>query len=145
MKRVLIALAVTAGALAAAAPAAAQEGCDPFGPAQFAGAVSTPKEVLGFDLGKKDVTTAQSDRYLEVVDRESDRVSGGTLGESVQKRPLRYAIVGEPDRVTDAGLAGVRAAAAELMDPDTTAAAAATSCRGRAGSSGRCGVRTSRW
>jgi len=121
MKRVLTALAVAAGALlATAAPAAAQAACDPFGPAQLAGAVSTPREALGFDLGTKDVTTAESDRYLDVVDRESDRVTGGTLGHSVQGRPLRYAIVGEPERVTAAGLAGVRAAAAELMGPDTT-------------------------
>ena len=47
------------------------------------------------------------------------------LARSVQGRPLRYAIVGQPERVTAQGLAGVRAAAAELMDPDTTPARAA--------------------
>ncbi len=57
-----------------------QQPCDPFGPAQFAGGVPTPKQVLGFDLGKKDVTTAESDAYLGAVDRASDRVTAGVLG-----------------------------------------------------------------
>jgi len=118
----LIALALAAGVLTAtAAPAAAQEPCDPFGPAQFAGGVPTPKQVLGFDLGTKDVTTAQSDALLLSVDRGSDRVTSGIAAQSVQDRPLRYAIVGRPDRVNAAGLQAVRAATAELMDPDTTA------------------------
>jgi Zinc carboxypeptidase len=71
------------------------------------------------------VTTAQSDAYVAAVDAASDRVVAGELGRSVQGRPLRYAIVGRPARVTAAGLAGVRAAAATLMDPDTSAAQAA--------------------
>ncbi len=112
--RFFAALAVAAGLLTAtAAPAAAQQPCDPFGPAQFAGGVPTPKQVLGFDLGKKDVTTAQSDAYLGAVDRASNRVTAGILARSVQGRPLRYAIVGKPERVTGQGLAGVRAAAAD--------------------------------
>jgi hypothetical protein len=121
--RFFAALAVAAGLLTAtAAPAAAQQPCDPFGPAQFAGGVPTPKQVLGFDLGKRDVTTAESDAYLGAVDRASNRVTAGILARSVQGRPLRYAIVGKPERVTAQGLAGVRAAAAELMNPDTTPA-----------------------
>ena len=69
---------LTAGAvLAVAAPAAAQAPCDPFG-ATFAGQVPTPKQVLGFDLGKRDVTTAESDRYLKAVDDASSRVITGT-------------------------------------------------------------------
>jgi Zinc carboxypeptidase len=116
---------LTAGAvLACAAPAAAQAPCDPFG-ATFAGQVPTPKQVLGFDLGKRDVTTAESDRYLAAVDAASARVVSGSLGKSVQGRDLRYAIVGQPDRLGSAGLAAVRADAAKLMDPATSAAEAA--------------------
>jgi hypothetical protein len=126
MRRITGVLAVAGCALmAGAAPAAAQAPCDPFGPAAFRGAVPTPKQVIGFDLGKRDVTTAQSDAYVAAVDAASNRVVAGELGRSVQGRPLRYAIVGRPERVTAAGLTGVRAAAATLMDPDTSAAQAA--------------------
>ena len=128
MKHIRQVLAAGVGALAfavAPAAAAAQAPCDPFGPATFRGAVPTPKQVIGFDLGKRDVTTAQSDAYVAAVDAASDRVVTGELGRSVEGRPLRYAIVGRPERVTQAGLAGVRAAAAKLMDPATSAAEAA--------------------
>src|SRR5215208_6067209 len=122
--RAVLAIA-TCALLAGSAPAAAQAPCDPFGPPAFARAVPAPKQVIGFDLGKRDVTTAQSDAYVGAVDAASDRVVSGELGRSVQGRPLRYAIVGRPERVTDAGLAAVRAATARLMDPDTSAADAA--------------------
>jgi hypothetical protein len=52
---------------------------------------------------------AQSDAYVGAIDAASDRVVSGVLGQSVQGRPLRYAIVGRPERVTGAGLAAVRA------------------------------------
>ena len=87
-----------------AAPAVAQE-CDPFGPPQFRGEVPTSQQVLGFPLGERDVTTAESDRYVQAVDAASNRVVSGTLARTVQGRDLRYAIVGHPDRVTDGGLA----------------------------------------
>jgi len=119
---------LTAGAvLAVAAPAAAQAPCDPFG-ATFAGQVPTPKQVLGFDLGKRDVTTAESDRYLKAVDDASSRVITGTLARSVQGRDLRYAIVGQPDRLSAAGLAAVKADTAKLMDPATPAAESRSGC-----------------
>jgi hypothetical protein len=111
--------------VAAVAPAAAQAACDPFGPAEFAGTVPTPKQVIGIDLGDRDVTVAESDAYVKAVDAASDRVVSAALGKSVQGRYLTYAIVGNPDRVTEAGLAGVRASAAKLMDPSTSATEAA--------------------
>ena len=109
--------------LIGAAPAAAQE-CDPFGPAAFRGQVPTPKQVIGIDLGERDVTTAESDRYVQAVDGASDRVVSSVLARTVQGRELRYAIVGNPDRVTPRGLERVRAAAAKLMDPRTSASVA---------------------
>lgn len=84
----------------------------------------TPREVLGFDLGEREVTSAESDRYLDAVARSSDRVVPGTLATSWQGRPLRYAIVGNPDRVSRAGLADARRRAALLRDPHTPAALA---------------------
>ncbi len=125
MYRPVRALALTAFALFALAAPAAAAPCDPYTAPQFGGHVPTPKSILGFDLGKKEVTTAQSDAYLGAVDGASDRVVTATLARTVQGRDLRYAIVGHPDRVTDAGLATVRANAAKLMDPDTSPAEAA--------------------
>ena len=50
--------------LAAASPAAAQTTtCDPWS-ANFSGAVPTARDVVGIDLGARDVTTAESDAYL---------------------------------------------------------------------------------
>ena len=74
MRGVRRAAVICAGVLLiGAAPAAAQE-CDPFGPAAFRGQVPTPKQVIGIDLGERDVTTAESDRYVQAVDGASDRV-----------------------------------------------------------------------
>jgi Zinc carboxypeptidase len=67
------------------------------------------------------VTTAESDGYLLAVDRTSARVTSGVLATSVQGRPLRYAIVGDPANVTAKGLARVRRSAAALTDPATPA------------------------
>ena len=111
--------------LAAASPAAAQTTtCDPWS-ANFSGAVPTARDVIGIDLGARDVTTAESDAYLLAVDRASARVTSGVLATSVQGRPLRYAIVGSPANVTAKGLERVRRSAAALMDPRTSSAEAA--------------------
>src|SRR5215217_9192881 len=119
------ALATSAAALLlSAAPAAAQE-CDPFTAPSFRGEVPTAQQVLGINLGDRDVTAAESDRYLLAVDGASSRVTSGVAATSVQGRPLRYAVVGRSERVTSAGLDAVRASAAKLMDPRTTATQAA--------------------
>ncbi len=119
--------AVGAGALAlplglgTVGQGAAAASCHPFTTApQYAGQVPTARQVLGFDLGNRDVTTAESDRYLRAVDEASDRVSSSTLATSQQGRPLRFALVGEPARVAEA-----RQAAEKLRDPATTSAEAA--------------------
>src|SRR5918995_306897 len=86
-------------ARAAASPAAAQApACDPFTTPSFRGEVPTAQQVIGIGLGDRDVTTAESDRYLLAVDGASARVTSGVAATSVQGRPLRYAIVGRPHR-----------------------------------------------
>jgi hypothetical protein len=113
-------------ALISTASAAAQApACDPFTQPSFRGEVPTAQQVIGINLGDRDVTAAESDRYLLAVDGASSRVTSGVAATSVQGRPLRYAVVGRPERVTSAGLDGVRASAAKLMDPRTTATQAA--------------------
>src|SRR6185503_14354962 len=99
MRRGLAGPLATGALLFAAAPAAAQD-CDPFTPPSFRGEVPTAKQVIGIDLGERDVTTAESDRFLLAVDAASSRVTSGVAATSVQGRPLRYAIVGRPERVT---------------------------------------------
>ncbi len=112
-------LVVTAGAIG---PAAADPACHPFTtPATFAGDVPTPREVLGLDLGDRDVTVAESDRYVQAVDKASKDVSSATLATSHQGRALRYAVVGERKRVNEA-----KQAAKVLRDPRTSPARAAS-------------------
>src|SRR5215216_2348382 len=107
--------------LVLASPAAAQQtACDPFTEPTFAGQVPTAQQAIGINLGDRDVTSAESDRYLLAIDGASSRVTSGVAATSVQGRPLRYAVVGRPERVTSAGLAAVRASAAKLMDPRTS-------------------------
>ena len=94
--------------------------CDPTGTAPvFAGAVPTPRALLGIDLGQRDVTVAEADRYLLAVSRATARVVDGVLATSLGGRPLRYAIVGLPDNVTAAALTRISAAAKSLRDPAT--------------------------
>ena len=110
---------------AAAAPPAAPA-CDPVRtPPELAGQVPTAEEVIGFPLGERDVTVAESDAYLQAVAAASPRVTAGTAAVSWQGRPLRYAIVGRPGNVTTAGLARIRLQTALLRDPRTPAKLAA--------------------
>lgn len=103
---------------AAARPPAAA--CDPTRTEpEYRGDVPAPADVLGFDLGERPVSAAQSDRYLETVAARSDRVVSGTLATSARGRPLKYAIVGEPELVTRSGLAKTRRDARLLRDPRT--------------------------
>ena len=58
---------------------------------------------------------------MEAVDRASDRVITGSLGQrSWQSRELRYAIVGSPGRLEPAALRQIKAAAQTLRDPQTS-------------------------
>ena len=53
---------------------AAAAACDPFTTTPtYDPAVPTAKSVLGFDLGQREVTTAESDRYLRAIDAASPR------------------------------------------------------------------------
>ena len=130
----LVALALLVALVAAllpAAPAAAADppaapACDPVRtPPELAGQVPTAEQVIGFPLGERDVTVAESDAYLQAVAAASPRVVAGTAATSWQGRPLRYAIVGRPGNVTPAGLARIRLQTALLRDPRTPAKVAA--------------------
>ena len=59
-----VALGVVLALVSAASAAAQAPACDPFTTPSFRGEVPTAQQVLGIDLGDRDVTTAESDRYL---------------------------------------------------------------------------------
>lgn len=119
----LPAVGAPAGAAApggAAATTAGTAACDPtMTPARYRGDVPAPRDVLGIDLGEREVTAAESDRYLAAVAAASPRVVAGTAATSWQGRPLRYAIAGRPEWVTPAGLRRLQAATALLRNPLT--------------------------
>jgi hypothetical protein len=125
----LLLLAVTALALVTVSPAttvsdagAAPAPCDPMQtPPVFSGDVATSEEVLGFSLGSREVTSAESNTYVDAVDASSNRVVSGTFGSSWQGREMRYALVGDPDNVSPAGLAAIQEALGKLRDPETPA------------------------
>ena len=112
-----LAAAVPAMPAASAQPAT----CDPTETTpHYRGEVPAPRDVLGFDLGSRPATSAESDRYLESVAAASDRVVAGTLAISAQGRPLKYAIVAPPHILRD--LPRLQRDAAALRDPHTPAA-----------------------
>jgi len=125
-RSVLVAALVIGGLAGTATSATARElpPCDPWAVGDVRAAVPTATSVIGIELGERDVTVGESDAYLAAVDRASRRVISGTLARSVQGRPLHYAIVGEPRRLSPRALKGIRAGAMALMDPDTPARAA---------------------
>jgi hypothetical protein len=95
-----LAAAGPAGSLAAAQVAS----CDPMQiPPSFRGEVPTTEQVLGFALGSREVTAAESDAYVDAVDAASARVVSGTLGTTWEGRPIRYTLVGSPENVTPGG------------------------------------------
>jgi hypothetical protein len=125
MRRTLVPVAALLIVFTATPPllerAAAQStDCDPIQTApQYSLTVPNPRDVLGFRLGRREVSIDQAWSYLDAVDASSDRVASGTYATSVQGRPLRYAVVGRPENVTPDGLASIRDAILRIRDPET--------------------------
>jgi hypothetical protein len=120
----------TAVALALAAPlvspaqvsAAPDESrrCDAFTEPRLRASVPTAQEVLGIELGERDVTTRESDRYLRAVAKASPRVAHGVLARSWDGRALRYAVVGKAAWVKPGALRRIGRSLNELRDADTS-------------------------
>lgn len=116
----------TAGLVLAASPVPAVtptvdqlQACDPFIDPVVDASIPTAKDVIGIDLGDRDVTTAESDAYLEAVAEASPKVVDGVLGTSVQGRALRYAVVGQEKWVTAAALRQIGRDVGRLRDAQT--------------------------
>ncbi len=117
-----VAAATAVGPVAGTAPASAEEpACDPFRDPVVNRGVPTAQDVLGMPLGQRDVTAAESDRYLQAVSEASPMVVDGVLGRSVDGRPLRYAVVGQERWVQPQALARIGHEADLLRDPQTPA------------------------
>ncbi|TQM65081.1 M14 family zinc carboxypeptidase [Humibacillus xanthopallidus] len=116
-------------AAASVAPAASAEPCDPFTAPSLDASVPTARDVIGIDLGDRDVTTQESDAYLGAVADASPKVTQGVLATSVQGRPLRYAVVGQEKWVTPAGLERIGRDLGRLRDPKTPEAQASQTIR----------------
>ena len=83
-RRLLLAVAVVALAAAAVPAVALAAPCDPIQTTpHFRGEVPSPTQVLGFPIGAQEVTAAQINQYIAVVDAESARVTSGTFGPTV--------------------------------------------------------------
>lgn len=124
----VLALALTPVVRVGPVPASASA-CDPLTAAVVDSGVPTAGSVLGFPLGSRPVSAAESDAYLARLDAASPRVTSGTLGATWEGRPVRYAVVGRPDRVTPTALARIGADARRLRDPDLPPATAARVAR----------------
>ncbi len=132
----LTATAVVVGSLLMAAPIGAaatptatrvpapQAVCDPFGTPSIDVSVPTAKEVIGINLGDRDVTTAESDMYVSAVADASPMVVDGVLGTSVQGRDLRYAVVGQEQWVSKSALSRIGRDLNRLRDAGTPEAQA---------------------
>ena len=113
-------VAVGAGLVLAAPPtAAAPADCTPFGTTpEFSGEVPTPTDVLGFELGSQETSPRQIQNFVASVDEASDKVTSGVAATSVAGRPLTYAVVGSPGRVTPEALQQISRNADRLRDPE---------------------------
>jgi hypothetical protein len=129
-RRIVTLVAAASLLVPAAVPAApfvaAASSCDPFTtPALRDPLIPSPTDVLGFEFGDQEVTTAESDTFIAAMDAASDRVTSGTVAVSVGGRDLDYAIVGTPENVTPGALAALQANLAVLRDPLAAPAAVA--------------------
>ena len=96
-----------------------RQGCDPVSTSpHFRGAVPSPQQVLGYQLGTREATNHEIGRYWGAVDRASDRVVTGVYAHSWQGRPLRYALVSTPGAVHR--LPQIRRDLNRLRDPATS-------------------------
>ncbi|WP_026912919.1 M14 family zinc carboxypeptidase [Patulibacter minatonensis] len=88
-----------------------------------AAALPTADAVLGRPLDAAPLSPEDADRYLLALDAASARIVTGVAGRSVQGRPLRYALVGDPRALAPARRRAISAAlrAVRRGDLDTRA------------------------
>jgi len=85
----------------------------------FRGTVPSPSNVLGYRFGWREATNQEIGRYWRVVANTSDHVVTGVYARSVQGRPLRYALVGNPSNLHQ--LPAIQRSLQRLRNPSTPA------------------------
>ncbi len=120
MKRVLAALALSFG-LMAASPSMAQ---DLFPGANLDPSIPTPETVIGHPVGERLTPVADIHRYIETLAASApERMVTGEYGRTWQGRRLIWAAISSPANI--ARLDEIRAASRALADPRVTDAATA--------------------
>lgn len=103
---------------AKAQPAVASQ-CSPITTTpRYRGQVPTAKKILGFDLGTREATDRQLNRYLAAVDRASDKVVTDTFAHTAKGTPLKYALLSTAGNVKPAKLKKISAAVNTLRNPE---------------------------
>ncbi len=104
-----------------AGSARAGGGCDLYDtPPSFMGIAPDPSTVLGFPVGvDQEISAADANTYLQALAGASNRVREFALGQSVQGRTIRYAVVGHAANISAGGLDAIRQANLEIRDPST--------------------------
>jgi len=80
-------------------------------------AIPTPASFLGYEIGEDLTEHWQMVRYIERLDRSSDRVTLQKIGTSYERRDMYLVIVSSGTNMTE--LAEIREGIAELTDPRT--------------------------
>lgn len=84
------------------------------------GVAPDPSTVLGFPVGvDQEISAADANTYLQALAAASNRVRDSVLGQSVQGRTIRYAVVGHAANISAGGLQAIRQANLEIRDPST--------------------------
>lgn len=85
---------------------------------KYNGDVPSPEEALGFELGDHQATVRQMYRYMDIIDRNSNKVVTGTAGRTATGTPLKYALLSAKGNVKPAKLKRISRDAAKLRDPN---------------------------
>ena len=81
-------VALVAAASTAVTAASAQVSCDPIQTTpEYLDTVPTGDQVLGFPIGSQEVTSDESNDYIEAVDAASARVVSGVAATSIRRAP----------------------------------------------------------
>ena len=85
----------------------------------FNGAIPTPKDVLGFELGSQHCEWGDVLRYMDALSKASDRVILRELGRTHERRPMIQLIISTPQNLTK--LDQIKAEHIKLSNPSQSA------------------------
>jgi hypothetical protein len=79
-------------------------------------AITTPKQALGFEIGEWHLSPAQNLAYLQLLEKQSDRLTMLNIGQSYEQRPTVLLIITSPGNQQK--LDQIQAERQKLTDPD---------------------------